>query len=73
MRVLRSQTPDQLADPPDWEEKRTMAWSKSRAAQALSLRAGVPCTFDPDASYADQRAEREQLAALLTLGAVGGR
>jgi len=69
LRVLRSQTPAELEDPPDWETKRTMAWSKARAALALSARAGVPCSFDPDASYADQRAETERLARLLGPGA----
>ncbi|MDP6409853.1 MAG: hypothetical protein QGI46_10790 [Planctomycetota bacterium] len=63
--VLASQTPDQTLHPPDWETKRTMAWAKHRAARALSARAGVPCTFRPDGSYEQQRADRLQLRSLL--------
>jgi hypothetical protein len=63
--VLASQTPDERQHPPDWETKRTMAWAKHRAARALSLRAGVPCTFRPDGSYEHQREERLQLRSLI--------
>lgn len=63
LRVLRAMTPDERLDPPDWERKTTMAWAKSRAAEALSESAGVPCTFVSDASFADQEREADQLAA----------
>lgn len=64
--VLRAGTAD---DPwPDFERKQTLAWSKTRAAAALSARAGTDARFEPEGSFADQRAEAERLAALL-----GGR
>ena len=36
LRVLRSITPAELEDPPDWPPKTTMAWAKSRAAEILA-------------------------------------
>ncbi len=64
-RVLRVQTPDQHLDPPDWEPVTTLFWAKYRAAEVLSARAGVPVSFLPDASYADQAREASRLAEAL--------
>jgi len=66
LRVLRELTPAAKGDPPDWEPKTTMAWSKSRAAEALSLAAGVPRTYRPDAPVADQMREADRLERALT-------
>ena len=65
LRVLRAATPAQREDPPDWTPKPTMAWSKSRAATALSLHLGVPVEFRADSSYDDQLAEIAKLMELL--------
>ena len=65
LRVLRASTPAQHDDPPDWTPKPTMAWSKSRAATALSWHLGVPVQFLADSSYEDQLAEIARLVALL--------
>ena len=45
-----------------------MAWAKTRAAEALSLRAGVECTFRPDGSLDHQEEEARRLQALLADG-----
>ena len=42
-----------------------MAWSKSRAATALSGHLRVPVEFRPDSSYDDQLAEIARLVGLL--------
>lgn len=65
LRVLRELTPAMRDDPPDWEPKTTMAWSKSRAAHALSLAAGLPLAFRPDAPVAVQMREADRLEAAL--------
>ena len=65
LRVLRALTPAELTDPGDWERITTMAWAKSRAAEALSQRAGVPCVFRADGSWDDQMAEADRLEGLL--------
>lgn len=65
LRVLHAGTPAELADPIDWTPVDTLAWSKSRAAEALSRRAGVPCRFQPDGPFADQQREAARLAAQL--------
>jgi len=65
LRVLHAGTPAELSDPIDWTPVDTLAWSKSRAAEALSRRAGVPCRFQPDGPFADQEREAARLAALL--------
>jgi len=65
LRVLRAATPAQRSDPPDWTPKPTMAWSKSRAATALSRHLGIRVNFRADASYDDQLAEIARLAELL--------
>ena len=62
--VLREGTLDQEATVA-WERKPTMAWPKSRAAEALSERAGVPCDYHPDSSFARQAREATKLAQRL--------
>jgi hypothetical protein len=65
LRVLRASTPAQREDPPDWTPKATMAWSKSRAATAISWHLGVPVEFRADSSYDDQMREIARLVELL--------
>jgi len=65
LRVLRASTPAQRDDPPDWTPKPTMAWSKSRAATAISWHLGVPVEFLADSSYDDQLREIARLVELL--------
>lgn len=50
---------------PDFERKQTLAWSKTRAAAALTTRAATDLRFEPDGPYADQRAEAARLEKLL--------
>lgn len=71
LRVLRALTPAERLDPPDWPRTRTLAWAKSRASQALSARAGLPWTFHPDSSFADQMRAADALEAALGAGAGG--
>lgn len=63
--VLRAMTHDEALAPPDWTPTQTLAWAKTRAAEALSLRAGVECAFRPDGSVAHQAAEARRLEGLL--------
>jgi len=65
VRVLRAGTPAEAADPGDWERVETLFWAKSRAAQVLSERAGVPMAFRPDGSYEHQIEEAARLERLL--------
>lgn len=65
--VLRAMTRDEALAPPDWIPTQTMAWSKTRAAEALSLRAGVECAFRPDGSLDHQEEEARRLQALLAV------
>ena len=62
--VLRALTPAERDHPADWPRMTTMMWPKSRAAEALSARLGIPCTFRPDGSWADQMAEADRLERL---------
>jgi hypothetical protein len=66
VRVLRAGTPAEAQDPGDWERVETLFWAKSRAARALSDRAGVDLAFRPDGSYAHQIEEAARLERLLT-------
>jgi hypothetical protein len=52
--LLRAHTPARTPEREDWPPTDTLAWAKSRAAEALSATAGVPCTFRADAPYARQ-------------------
>ena len=65
VRVLRAGTPAEKDDPGDWEPSIHLTWSKHRAAEALSLRAGVPCEFRPDGSWKHQMDEATRLEQLL--------
>lgn len=65
VRVLRELTPAGSPETRDWEPQTNMAWSKSRAAEALSRAAGVELRFSPDASVSDQMAAAEELERLL--------
>lgn len=66
LRVLRALTPAEAEDPPDWKRITTLAWAKSRAAEALAARAGEPASgFRPDASWEDQMRAADRLEALL--------
>jgi len=65
--VLRTLTPAELEHPGDWPRQRTVAWAKSRSAEALSERAGIPCTFRPDGSFAHQAEETAKLERALGL------
>jgi len=62
LRVLHAGTPAELEDPGDWPPTETLAWAKSRAAEALSRRAGHPSRFRPDGSFAHQMEEADALA-----------
>ncbi|MEM9802043.1 MAG: hypothetical protein AAGA20_17095, partial [Planctomycetota bacterium] len=63
--VLRAETPDQTKSPRTWERIKTLAWVKTRAAEALSLAANVPLQFRPDGSWAHQMREADRLEELL--------
>lgn len=63
--VLRALTPEEREHPADWPRQIAMAWSKSRAALALCERAGIPCEFRPDGSYAHQANEIAKLERAL--------
>lgn len=63
--VLRALTPAELEHPADWPRQTTVAWAKSRSAEALSERAGLPCEFRPDGSFAHQAAETAKLERAL--------
>jgi hypothetical protein len=63
--VLRVGTRDEQLDPPDWPASATLAWIKSRAAEALCRHAGVAVAFRPDGSFEHQEQEARRLAELL--------
>ncbi|MCA8981501.1 MAG: hypothetical protein H6831_07525 [Planctomycetes bacterium] len=63
--VLCALTPGELERPSDWPRQANVAWVKTRAAEVLSERAGLPCRFRPDASFDDQAAEIAKLERAL--------
>lgn len=65
LRVLREGTLAQ-DEAVEWERKPQMAWSKSRAAEALSALAGVECVYQEDGSFEAMEREAARLEALLT-------
>ena len=65
LRVMREGTRSGLDQPIDWKRHETMAWAKSRAAEALAAHLGEPVTFDPDGSIEAQERELERLSARL--------
>lgn len=60
LKVLHAGTPAELTDPIDWPPTDTLAWSKSRAAEALSRYTGLPNRFRPDGPFEHQMAESER-------------
>lgn len=67
--VLRAMTPAEREHPGDWPRQETVAWCKTRAAAALSERAGVPNPHRPDASFDDQEAATRALERALGIAA----
>lgn len=65
LKVLRIDTYAGSADERDFETSENTAWARGRAAEALSRRAGVPVTFQPDGSIPDREREVARLAAQL--------
>lgn len=67
IKVLHAGTPAELEDPIDWPPQDTLAWSKSRAAEALGRRAGLSCDFRPDGSFQHQMETAARLAKAVGL------
>jgi hypothetical protein len=65
LEVLRIGTWIGESDARDFTPPETSAWVRSRAAEALSARAGVPVTYQADASIAEREREIHALEALL--------
>lgn len=65
LQVLRIDTWVGQDDPRDFVPSHTTTWARSRAAEALSRRAGVPVTYHPDSSILDRERESARLEALL--------
>ena len=57
--------PDQAMRPRTWERVTTLAWAKTRAADALARAGGLEMQFRPDGSWAHQMEEAERLEAAL--------
>ncbi|HPF15683.1 MAG TPA: hypothetical protein PLJ12_15570, partial [Planctomycetota bacterium] len=66
VRVLRAETPAERNDPPDWKRVETIAWPKTRAADALVQWLADPAPYTADASWGDQNRWAER--ALHELG-----
>jgi len=65
LKVLRIDTWDGEKDERDFARSTQTAWARTRAAQALSARAGVPVSFRADASIPDREREARRLEQLL--------
>ena len=63
--ILRAETPDQAKSPRTWERVTTLAWVKTRAADALARAGGLEMQFRPDGSWAHQMEEADRLEAAL--------
>ncbi len=63
--VLRIGTWEGQNDALDFEPSDTTAWIRGQAAAALSERAGIPLTYQPDAPIAMRESEARRLASLL--------
>jgi len=63
--VVRAETPDQEKSPRTWPRVTTLAWPKTRAAEALTAAAGTDLRYHPDAPWAHQMREADRLEALL--------
>ncbi|MEM7518663.1 MAG: hypothetical protein AAF368_17290, partial [Planctomycetota bacterium] len=57
LRVLLDGTKRGLLEPVDWERKENMAWSKSRATEALCTHLETEIRYDPDGAFAAMEAE----------------
>lgn len=64
--ILRAETPAEDVADRTWERITTLAWVKTRAADALSRMAGVELRFRPDGPWAHQVEEAARLESLLT-------
>lgn len=62
LQVLRIDTHAGLRDERDFETSPQTAWARSRAAEALSAFAGLPCTWRADASIAEREIGAARLA-----------
>jgi hypothetical protein len=65
LQVIRIDTPLGLQDELDFTPSERTAWARGRAAEALSIRAGMPLNFHPDASMQARQEEAQKLALLL--------
>ncbi|MEM7310528.1 MAG: hypothetical protein AAF682_27885 [Planctomycetota bacterium] len=65
LQVLRIDTYAGATEERDFEPSIFTAWARGRAAVALSRRAGVPVTYQPDGSIADREREANRLEGLL--------
>jgi hypothetical protein len=68
LKVLRIDTWEGQQDERDFATGPQTAWARSRAAEALSARAGVPCTYPADGSVQARQDEAQRLAELLGAG-----
>lgn len=66
LQVLRIDTQAGEKDVRDFPVAPTTAWARGRAAEALSLYAGVPLTYQTDAADAEREREAARLAELVT-------
>lgn len=65
LRVLHAGTPGERDDPIDWSRVEKLAWTKGRAAAALSRAAGLPNRYRADGSWTHQAEEARALALAL--------
>ena len=65
LQVLRIDTWDGQKDARDFAVSPTTVWARGRAAEALSLHAGVPLTYQPDGSIEHRQREAARLQELL--------
>jgi len=63
--VLRAETPDESKSPRTWPRIQTLAWVKTRAAEALSRVVETEMRFRPDGPWAHQTEEANRLEALI--------
>ena len=68
LQVLRIDTWAGEHDERDFESSPNTAWARGRAAEALSLRAGIPVAYRTDASIADRERETDRLQRILLGG-----
>lgn len=66
LEILRIETYAGREDDLDFEPPTRTAWVRGRAAEALSRRAGVPCTYSAESSIQDREREARALEDILT-------